>query len=119
MKASNFFYRSIAGSTIVETVVSMTILLTILTLFFTQIGKIDNASNPHSIYFAYELTEKLYNSNDILIELTDTIKYKRFIIEKKIIPAQPGLYFVEIIIKSESEREIYKRSKWISDSIEL
>lgn len=111
--------KKLAGSTIIETIVSLTILLTILTLSMTQIDRINASINPQVVYKAHQITNIVFNRGDILIETLDKFEIAGYEISKTIQPLYEGLYLVHLTVLDQRGRSIYTRKKLMADGIEL
>ena len=109
----------LAGSTIIETIVSLTILLTILTLSMTQIGRINASVNPQVLYKAHMITNNVFNGGDILIETFDKFEVSGYEVNKTIQHLHEGVYLVQLTVVDQRGRTLYTRKKLMADGIEL
>jgi len=70
----------VSASSILETVVSMTILLTILTLSFAALNRINSSVNPVAQYKAHLVTCDVLSREDLLVWKVDEYKVEGFLV---------------------------------------
>jgi len=112
--------KTTRASTLVETTVSMAILLSILTLFFTALAKIEGVNNPHLMLKAHQCSTILFSKENLLNPDQITYEYQGFKIEKQIIELKENeLYHVILFFSSPAGKPIYERSKMISKRVNI
>ena len=111
---------SFKGSTLIETIVAMTILLTVVTVFFTSGDRIEQSLNPDKTYKAWLITNEIFNSKSLLSKDETEFAFKGFIIEKITKSFKDSeLSMVTINVRSSDGKVIYTRRKLISNRIEI
>lgn len=109
----------VPGSSLFETVVSLTILLSILTLSFTRIDRINHSLNPQVLYKAHLIASLVIQREDLLVEQTGDWEMDGFKVEKSIELEENGLCRVEIRVFNRTGRLVHKRSLLKANGIEL
>lgn len=107
------------SATIIETVVSLTILLSIMTLFFVQIDRINASVNPEAVYKAHLITNRLFNSEDILITDEPEMEISGYLVHKTISILSQGLYVIRLDVIDHRGKLLYSRKRIMSDDIDL
>lgn len=108
----------VRASTLIETVVSLTILLTILGLFFGGLGKIELSTNPYRIRKTFEISQTVLLSDDLLLDDKEETLIEDLKVIKKV-EEDSGVFYIEIEVYDKNNRLLYKRDKIISQGIEL
>ncbi len=111
--------RTVPGSSIIETVVSLTILLTILTLSFTRIDRINQSVNPQVLYKAHLLTGQVIIREDLMIEDKGEYEIDGFLVKKSMGLMENGLYQIELQVFYSTGKLLYTRKILRSHRIEL
>lgn len=111
--------RSVPAFSMMETVVSMTILLTILTISFVALDRINNSMNPGAQYKAHLVTNQVVGRDDLLLGEVDEYEVEGFVVKKKIIPQLNGMYLVELTVQNGFGNTIYVRKILKSNGIKL
>lgn len=110
---------TLPATSMVETVVSMTILLTILTLSFAAIDRINKSLNPEAQFKAHLVTCAVLCRDDLLIEEIDEYEVEGYLVKKKIKALANDVYLVELTVLSGHGFTIYTRKIIKSSEIEL
>ena len=98
----------------------MTILITVVTVFFTQGGKIDHSLNPDQTYKAWLTTNELFNQKNSLNQEETEFSFEGFIVEKVIKSFNDtDLFLVTITLKLSDGKVVYTRKKYINTRIEI
>lgn len=108
---------TVSGTSIVETVVAMTILLTVLTLSMIRINQVNSSLNPFAVYQAYLATNVVLNDENLLIELTDEYEVEGLLIKKELILADDEIIQVTLSVFNASEKLQYTRDLMMSHDI--
>lgn len=108
---------TVSGTSIVETVVAMTILLTVLTLSMIRINQVNSSLNPFAVYQAYLATNVVLNDENLLIELTDEYEVEGLLIKKELILADDEIIQVTLSVFNASEKLQYTRDLLMSHDI--
>jgi hypothetical protein len=107
------------GSTLVETLVAMTILLTIISMFFLQISRINASINPTSYYKAFLISNELLSSEKGYGMEGDFLMYGFLIKRRVIVCKQDQTYEVVITVFLQNGHKIVENRKIISNRIEI
>jgi len=111
--------RKVRASSILETVVAMTLLLTILTLSFMALDRINRTVNAQMLYKAHLATTAVLAKNDLLIEELDEYEVDAYLVKKAITPLSKTLFQIELSVINGSGHEVYTRKILKSDDIRL
>ncbi len=111
--------RKVSGTSILETVVSLTLLLTILTLSFTRIDRVNRSLNPQLLYKAHLISCQVIQSDDLLINQGEDVELDGLWVKKSLELLGNDLYRVEVSIVSKSGKRIYSRTLLKKSGIEL
>lgn len=111
--------NTVPGSSILETVVSLTILLTIMTLSYTYIDRINHSVNPQVLYKAHLTTNEVIIRDDLLIEDAGEFEIDGFQVKKSIEPKGKEIYKIEIRIYNSSGKLLYTRKMIKSPGVDL
>lgn len=111
--------RKVSGTSILETVVSLTLLLTILTLSFTRIDRVNRSLNPQLLYKAHLISCEVINSDDLLIKQSEEVEVDGLWVKKSLELLESDLYRVEVAIISKSGKRIYSRTLLKKSGFEL
>lgn len=111
--------RKVSGTSILETVVSLTLLLTILTISFTRIDRVNRSLNPQLLYKAHLISCKVIHSEDLLIKQLEDLEIDGLWVKKSLEFLGNDLYRVEVVIVSKSGKRIYTRTFIKKSGIEL
>lgn len=109
----------VRGSSILETVVSLTILLTILTLTFTRMDRINQSLNPQVLYKAHLIARQVIQRDDLLETQAVHLEIDGFKVEKSIESKENGLCQVEIRVFNRTGRLVLQRSLLKAIEIDL
>lgn len=112
-------HRKVSGTSILETVVSLTLLLTILTLSFTRIDRVNRSLNPQLLYKAHLISCQVINSDDLLIKQGEEVEVDGLWVKKSLELLENDLYRVEVAIVSKSGKRIYSRTLLKKSGFEL
>jgi hypothetical protein len=118
-KNFNGHERKVQASTMVEAVVSLTILLTILTLSFVYLDRINRSLNPSVQYKAHLVTNEVLNRDDLLLGEVNEYEVNGLIVKKRLIPLLNGVYGVELTVLDGYGKPIYVRKILKSNEIIL
>lgn len=110
---------TVAGSSLLETVISLTILLCILTLSFTRLDRINHSVNPQVLYKAHLISSEMIQRDDFLIEKALEQEVDGFRVEKSIEAQEQGVFLIELSIYNKAGRLVHQRSLLKFDGIEL
>lgn len=111
--------RKVSGTSILETVVSLTLLLTILTLSFTRIDRVNRSLNPQLLYKAHLISCQVINSDDLLIKQIEEVEMDGLWVKKSLESLENDLYRVEVAVINKSGKCIYSRTLLKKSGIEL
>ncbi len=111
--------RKLPGSSMVEVVVSMTLLLTILTLALVALNRINNSVNPGALYKAHLVTSDVLSRADLLLEEMEEYQVEGFLVKKSIALRKNGMYQVELSVVNGYGKTIYTRKILKSNGINL
>jgi hypothetical protein len=100
---------TVLGTSIVETVVSMTILLTVLTLSMIRINQVNSSLNPFAAYKAYLATNVVLSDENLLIETTDEYEVEGFLVKKQLIIDEDEIIHMTLSVFSVSGKLQYTR----------
>jgi len=103
----------------VEAVVSLTILLSILTLSFVFLDRVNRSLNPSVQYKAHLVTNEVLSKDDLLLEEVDEYEVQGFLVKKSLIPLLNGVYWVELTVLNGDGKKIYDRKILRSNEIIL
>ena len=107
------------GSTLIETLVAMTILLTIISIFFLQISKINESINPQIYYKAFLISNKLLLEKNIPQDNSEFILEGFKITTSQTIQKQANTKVIVITISFLNGHKILENRKIISNRIEI
>jgi len=113
------YSRSVPATSILETVVSMTILLTILTLSFAALDRINKTVNPASLYKAHLATSEVLNRDDLLLGELEEYEVDGYLVKKTISLLARDMYLVELLVVNGHGYKIYNRKILKSIAIDL
>lgn len=111
--------RSVPATSILETVISMTILLTILTLSFATLDRINKTVNPVSLYKAYLATNEVLIRDDLLLGELEEYEVDSYLVKKTISLQGNDMYLVELSVVNGHGNKIYDRKIFKSIAIDL
>jgi hypothetical protein len=109
----------VPATSMLETVVSMTILLSILTISFVTIDRINSSMNPAAQYKAHLISNEVLNRDDILLEEMDEYEVDGYRVIKKVVPLAKGTSRVELTIMNGFGKTVFIRKILISHEIKL
>jgi len=109
----------VPATSMLETVVSMTILLSILTLSFVTIDRINSSLNPAAHYKAHLVSNEILIRDDILLDEMSEYEVDGYRVLKKVVPIQKGTYRVELTVMNGFGIIIYVRKILLSHEIML
>jgi len=108
---------AVSGNSIIETVVAMTILLTVLTLSMTRINQVNSSLNPFAVYQAYLATNVVLCEENLLIELTDEYEVEGLLIKKELIFTEDEIIQLTLCVFNASGKLQYTRDLMMSHDI--
>lgn len=110
--------KSLRGSSLLETMIAMTILLTILTLSVTVLSRINHSQNPQATYKAHLATNYLLCQDELLIQTDELFMVDGFRVTRQIESLGEDLYEVQLQVFDATEMEIYVRKLIWSHAIQ-
>lgn len=113
------FSAKLRGTSILETVISMTILLTILTITFTRLDKINASVNPQLVYKAHLATNVIMMRDDLLLEEKSEYEVEGYHIIKQLQKLNSQAYGLTMEVYNGSGRLLYTRHKILAHGINL
>ena len=123
IRLSNLYTRlckTFQGETLIEVLVATTILVTVVTIFFLQTGKLDLSLNPALEYNAYLKTNELIIQQHILNPVDEDSMENKFKVEKTIkCSDNPNLFLVIIKLTLPNGKVILERKRYINTRIEI
>jgi hypothetical protein len=109
----------VPATSILETLISMTILLTILTLSFATLDRINKTVNPVSLYKAYLATNEVLIRDDLLLGELEEYEVDGYLVKKMISLQGEDMYLVELTVVNGHGYKIYDRKILKSIAIDL
>lgn len=97
----------------------MTILLTILSLTFTGINRVNQAVNPQAVYKAHLLTNAVLAREDLLIEETADFEIEGYRITKQLKPMGAASMHLVLEVYNGSGKLLLTRHKILADGINI
>lgn len=110
---------SVKGSSILETVISMTILLTILTLTFIRVDNVNASVNPQIVYRAHLATNRIMVRENLLVEEQSEFEVEGYHITKQLQKMNGRAYSLRLDVYNGSGRLLYTRYKILANGIDL
>ena len=109
----------VQGSTLIETIVSMTILLSIISTFFLTVTRINSSLNPEVYYKAHLLSCELLTPEN-LTEGESDFEMNGYKIIRKIVLREKGVVFeITVTIFLQNGHKVIENRKIISPRIEI
>lgn len=109
----------VPGTSMLETVVSMSILLSILTLSFATLNRVNHSFNPAAQYKAHLVCKEILCRDDLLVDEIDAYEIEGYTVNKTLFSLGNESYRVELSVKNGFGKIIYKRKTIKSNEIIL
>ncbi len=108
---SALYRRSItlSGTSILETVISLTILLTILTLTFASVDRVNASLNPQAVYKAHLATNSVMAQENLLVEENLEYMFEGYRITKHLISLDSQSTHLILEVYNGSGKLLYTR----------
>lgn len=110
---------SLSGTSILETVISMTILLTILTLTFASVDRVNASLNPQTVYKAYLATNSVMAQDDLQVDEKSEYEIEGYRIRKQLISLDSHSTHLILEVYSGSGKLLYTRHKILAYGISI
>lgn len=105
------------GSSLLETMVAMSILLTILTMAFAGITRVNHSIHPQAVYKAHLATCEVLNRDDLLVLPEETYEIDGFIVKKELNQLDNKLYEVYLLVSDGTGKVLCERKLMSSHEI--
>ena len=111
--------NTLSGTSILETVISMTILLTILTLTFASVDRVNASLNPQTVYKAYLATNSVMAQDDLQVDEKSEYEIEGYRIRKQLISLDSHSTHLILEVYNGSGKLLYTRHKILAYGISI